>query len=326
METTADLAWSHGSARVTATAAMLTELSLQVGGRTVHPLARAPWSPVDPGVAELPGHLRVLGGDFLALPFGSAEVPGDAPDPWRRAARPANTPAHGDPADLAWRLESHGDAVSATLTLPAHRPVERVRRRIRGVEGRARVEIDVDIVPRSTHRTSLGLHPILALPESGSARIDVAFDTGRVWPGRLHARSRPVPDAVFSSLDAVPTPAGRADLSIVPPPHPTEEVVQLVGARSPFHLHRDDGVTVVVEWDDELLPSLLLWLSDRALTQAPWSGAYRGLGVEPVASAFDFSEATSLAANPLATTGARTWIALEAGTTMTTTYAIEALV
>ncbi len=44
----------------------------------------------------------------------------------------------------------------------------------------------------------------------------------------------------------------------------------------------------------------MLWISDRALQEAPWNGRYRGLGVEPVAAAFDFGEAASAGPNPIA--------------------------
>lgn len=323
-----DVEWSHGRARLHSTAAMLTDLTLETPHGPRHPLAAATWTPDDPAAAQAPAHVRVLGGDFIALPFGSTTVPADAPPAWRRVDGPANTPAHGLPADADWRLR-HDPATNiahATFVPSAGHAIERLQRTVRGVPGRARVEFTLEATARVSHRTSLGLHPILALPENGHARIDVDFEAGRAWPGRLHARSRPLPDAVFSRLDAVPTSRGRADLSIVPAPHPTEEVVQLVGARSPFRLRHDDGTTVVVEWDDGLLPSLLLWLSDRSIDEAPWRGRYRGLGVEPIASAFDFGLATSLADNPLARAGALTALSLEAGRTLRTHHAIEVLV
>lgn len=335
MDDSVELAWSHGRGRVHATAAMLRDLTLTAGGRRVQSLAQATWDPGDAEVTGLPGHLRMLGGDFVCLPFGSATVPPDAPEDWRRVGAPVPVPPHGITADASWQLtpdttEEGATAVTATLVPPPEHDVARIVRRVRPVPGRARIEFDLEVTARRPHRTSLGLHPILALPPVGSprgARLDVGFAWGCVWPGRLHEDGRPAPAARFTSLDAVPAAAGgTVDLTRLPPPHPTEEVVQLVGARSPFRLHHADGTTVAVEWDDTLFDSLMLWLSDRGLPSVPWRGAYRGLGVEPVVSAFDFSATTSASDNPLRRDGARTTLALSPAAPLRTTHAIEVIV
>lgn len=335
MDDSVELVWSHGRGRVHATAAMLRDLTVTAGGRRVQPLAQAAWGPQDPEVAGLPGHLRMLGGDFVCLPFGSAAVPSDAPKDWRRVGTPVPVPPHGITADASWCLttdtaEEGATAVTATLVTPPEHDVARIVRRARPVPGHARIEFDLELTARRPHRTSLGLHPILALPPVGSpggARLDVVFSWGCVWPGRLHENGRPAPAARFTSLDAVPAATGgTVDLTPLPPPHPTEEVVQLVGARSPFRLHHADGTVVVVEWDDTLFDSLLLWLSDRGLPEAPWRGAYRGLGVEPVVSAFDFSATTSASDNPLSRDGAHTALALSPAAPLRTTHAIEVIV
>ncbi len=326
-----DVAWDRGAASMVSTAAMLTRASFLIGSRRIAPFARAPWKPDDDDLRTQPGHVRVLGGDFVALPFGSAPVPLKAPCAWRgsrdrgAAGADAPSPPHGEPADRDWRLRSLGPAsLEAELELAAG-GVKRLRRRVTGVPGRARIEFELDIEPRSTHRTSIGLHPILALPRRGMARIEVGFSWGRVWPVRLHPDARPLPDAVFTALDSVPAPRGRVDLSLLPPAHPTEEVVQLVDARSPALIRHADGTVVAIEWDDDVLSSLLLWISDRGIPNPPWNHRYRGLGVEPVASAFDFPLATSLADNPLSDAGARTWITLEAGRTLRVRHAVEVM-
>lgn len=282
MSESLELVWDRGRASVAATAAMLTDVVFHGIPRHARPFAQAPWAPDDEDVMASPGHLRVLGGDFVCLPFGSAPVPSDAPAAWRHASRAAHVgqripqPPHGHPADARWRLRSADDAtVDAELTLPTG-DVERLRRRVRGVPGRARLEFELEVVSRRDHRTSMGLHPILALPDDGEASIDVAFAWGRVWPGSLHPDARPLPDAMFTALDAVPARGGRADLTRLPPPHPTEEIVQLVGARSPLRIRHDDGTVVVVEWDHVVFPSVLLWLSDRGLAAPPWRGGIAG--------------------------------------------------
>jgi hypothetical protein len=329
MDDVVELTWSHGRARVHATAAMLDDLVVTPDARSIAPLARRTWDSTDEAVQALPGHLRVLGGDFVCAPFGSALVPADAPPHWQAVASALPAPAHGIAADASWHLTADGPGgITATVEPDASSPLARLVRRIRGISGRARVEFDLEITARRAHRTTLGLHPILALPPAPAA-IEVDFAWGRVWPGRLHPAGRPLPDTTFTSLAEVPAvrePGGHVDLSRVPSPHPTEEVVQLVGARSPFTLRRDDGVRVVVEWDDATFDSLLLWSSDRGIDAPPWNGRYRGLGVEPVISAFDLPPGTSLAGNPLSAAGARTSIELHPHRPVRTWHAIEVLV
>ncbi len=335
MDDVVELSWSHGQARVDATAAMLDDLVVTPGGRPVSPLARRTWAPTDDTARALPGHLRMLGGDFVGAPFGSAAIPTDAPPAWQRVATALPSPAHGIAADARWHLAADGTAaLTATLDTPHPHPLGRLVRRIRGVPGRARVEFNLEISARRTHRTTVGLHPILALPpntpsSARSAAIEVDFAWGRVWPGRLHPAARPMPDAVFTSLAEVAAASevgATVDLTRVPPPAPTEEVVQLVGARSPFTLRHDDGTRVVVEWDDAAFDSVMLWISDRGIAGPPWNGTYRGLGVEPVISAFDLPPGTSLANNPLSEAGARTSVALQQGRTFHAWHAIEVLV
>jgi hypothetical protein len=68
---------------------------------------------------------------------------------------------------------------------------------------------------------------------------------------------------------------------------------------------------IEIDWDSAALPHAMIWLSDRQLSDAPWNGRYRGLGIEPIASAFDFPAAVSTAPNPLSEAGHRTWIDLD---------------
>jgi hypothetical protein len=101
------------------------------------------------------------------------------------------------------------------------------------------------------------------------------------------------------------------DLSRLPLGPPVEDVVQLCGIRGPVRvINDDDGYELQLDWDRSVLPHLLIWLSDRGLPDAPWHGAYRGLGLEPVASAFDLDPAVSVAPNPLSEAGFATAVTL----------------
>ena len=57
----------------------------------------------------------------------------------------------------------------------------------------------------------------------------------------------------------------------------------------------------------------MVWIHDRGIDVPPWNGTYRGIGIEPLASAFDAPWALSTAENPLAEAGFPTALAVSAG-------------
>ena len=313
--TTRRIAWGGGTAEICSTAGMLTDAEFHLGDRRVRPLARAPWHAADPVVAGEPGHVRVLGGEFVCLPFGSAPVPVDAAAGWRIAAAP-NEPPHGPPADLEWTFPDPPGDDSARLVLDLHSDadVRRLERTVRGIPGDTGLEFELTVHARRAHRSPVGLHPILRLPAAGEhLRISARFGEGLTYPGTLDGGSGLLhPAASFSDLRAVPARKGFVDLAVLSSSDPPrEEVVQLLDARSPIVVHSSGGYRVEVHWDDALLPSVLLWVSDRHLSGMPWGGSYRGLGVEPIASAFDLPAGVSLGSNPIAARGVATSLAFD---------------
>ena len=70
MTSTHKLRWSHGDATIVSTSAMLTDATFILPNGPFKPFARAPWvgTVSDPAIV---GHLRVLAGDFVGLPFGT---------------------------------------------------------------------------------------------------------------------------------------------------------------------------------------------------------------------------------------------------------------
>jgi len=70
---------------------------------------------------------------------------------------------------------------------------------------------------------------------------------------------------------------------------------------------------VVLDWDRDQLPNCNLWVHDRAHDAAPWRRSFRGVAIEPSATAFDLAHAVSGGDNPLRRQGVRTAIPLEPG-------------
>ncbi len=80
-----------------------------------------------------------------------------------------------------------------------------------------------------------------------------------------------------------------------------------------------------LSWDTDILPSCLLWPSDRALADPPWNQRFRGLGIEPIAGVFDAAREVAIERNPLNDEGVRTAVSIEPGNPVTIRYRIEAV-
>lgn len=307
-----ELRWSHGSARVLPMAAMLAECVFQVAGREFSPFASAPWMDADvPGVT---GHLAVLGGDFACLPFGiGREMWGAAPPDWAAVlSGPTVGPIHGPAAEADWVvLEASDSAIRLGLDYPAESPVLRVERSIAARQGVAGLDFAFVIHARRRAAISAGLHPILRLPEEpGRLALTAAFDFGLTHPA--------YGAEAFATLEEV-------GLSHVPLSPRRDLNAQLCGMRGPLRaVWLDEGMGVLLDWDRALLPSLQIWHTDRGIGGAPWHNSYRGIGVEPIASAFDLDTSVSCTLNPISARGVATCLTIDPAAPVTLRHSITA--
>lgn len=291
----------------------MTTLEVQVDGRWVSPLYVAPWKE-----SEADGLLTHLRGDFLCVPFGVAPDSMDGyPDAWRDLDPGVTTWGHGFSSNGRWTLEDSGEgSADFVLTYPPGDAIEWVRRRVQCIDGG--VEITDSILAATTAIMPLGLHPMLRLPEATAA--------GRlVLPDCDFAVTRPVgadesavlvADARIKDLRAAPlADGGTIDLTLVPLPVDTEEVVLLCNVHQALVAfeNREEGYRVTLEWDPTLLQHLQLWFSNRGRSLAPWNGRNLCLGVEPVTAPFDLGASIAAQANPLSAAGAATAVTLEPG-------------
>ncbi|WP_018387529.1 hypothetical protein [Ancylobacter sp. FA202] len=310
------LDWARGALRVLPVGAMLAELVFDLPDGPFAPFARPHWSPDAPSLSALPAHLRHLGAEFVCLPFGVGG-PLDAIAPaWRPLAlERRNDPAHGLAANAVWTVEEHrADRLRLTLDYPAAHAVRRLTRVLTVSPEAPALDLELIVDVRRPTRLPLGLHPILSLdvPEA-SLHLKARFRRGFTYPAAVPGGAmRAAIGRDFSCLSAVPAGAGGIiDLSCLPKAAPMEDVVQLCGVEGPVEaVFAARGAVLSLDWDRALLPSCQLWISDRALTDAPWSGRYRGLGIEPIAACFDFAEPVSLADNPIAAAGTMTSLAV----------------
>lgn len=326
-----DLAWAHGFLRAIPTGAMITELSFRrAPDRVFSPFARRHWSPRDPGCAGLPPHLRHLGAEFACLPFGVGGPLLEIAPSWRElGVEQSNVSAHGPAANDEWRLEERSATrLRFVLDYPADHAVRRLTRVLSVRPDAPALDLSLRIEARREARVSVGLHPILSLdvpPES--LHIRAAFRRGFTYPAAVPGGAmRTAIGRGFDRLETVPArEGGTVDLTRLPKAMPVEDVVQLCDLEGPVEIaFTGQDATLTLEWDRRLLPSCQLWISDRALADAPWAGRYRGLGVEPIASCFDLAEAVSLADNPIRAGGTPTCLAITPDRVTEIGYRVEA--
>ena len=300
------LKWSHGEATVLTTAAMLAECRFALPSGEFSPFAHAPWTG-SISDRKISGHLRELGGDFVCLPFGIGRETKNPPQNWEHLLTGATAGlVHGPAADGEWEvLKASASAITLGLHYPETSPVMRVERTVTGRANEPALDCEFRIFARRRAAISTGLHPILRLPEKpGRLQISANFTFGLTHPAYGGEE--------FSSLDSVRGLSGVVDLSHVPVLPRTDINVQLCGMLGPLRaIYLDEGAGLEIDWNRKLLPSLQIWHTDGGISGAPWHNTYRGIGLEPVASAFDLDSSVSCAPNPINARGVATAIQLD---------------
>lgn len=298
------LRWARGEVTVQALGGMLAPITFRLaGGASVSPLQVAPWG--DDHDERWPGVLRRLRGEWPCLPFGASRAPQGLPEGW--AAHPADDGwDHGYPANHDWHLIEQTDTV---LTVGIHYPpdsaVDRLERTVRPEPDAAAVHVELRVFARRSCQVPLALHPTFAVPATG-------VHITRALARRIHTYPVPTepgvsrlrPNASGASLDALPmADGGTGDFHRLPLPYATEELMQLEGCQAPIELHYlAERVRVRLDWDTQVLPDALLWISNGGRRHAPWSGRHYALGVEPMSGFFDLGRVvTPDARHPLAT-------------------------
>jgi hypothetical protein len=155
--------------------------------------------------------------------------------------------------------------------------------------------------------------------------INADFSLAWSYPGILEPdRMVCEPGQQFKSLrDAPRRHGGRIDLHRLPLGPPTEDVVLMAGMRRPvcatFH---GESFVLELDWNREQLPHCMMWMHDRGSDAEPWAGRYRGLGLEPMAAAFDGPWSLSVGPNPLNAAGYATSVLIRPHATAQLTCAL----
>jgi hypothetical protein len=267
-----------------------------VGGRIVQPFAVAPWFDDPPErLATLPPLLHRMRGEWPCVPFGMPAPRRDLAPDWMAGLGPddiaIDDQPHGAASGSHWLPVAADDtSVHLVIDLPAPHPIARMNRTVAADPDRPALHMSLSVTPRADADLPIGLHPVFALPsDPGAARL-VLRPSARAWtfPAMVEPGiSRFAPD----QRDADPTrialtDGGTVDVTSLPLPFATEELVLLTGPDGAIDLVAD-GVRTELRWDAGVFPSCLLWLSNRGRTAYPWNGRHLAIGIEPVCAPFD---------------------------------------
>lgn len=324
------LRWAHGEVTVRAVGGMIAPVDFEIGpGRRISPLHVAPWAGEanDAGATAvaLPPLLAGLRGEWPCLPYGPARIPDNLPADWHAQA-PADVWDHGYCANHRWQLvEQTPTQLVLAIDLPESEAVARLERRIRVAPDAPSVTVELLIEPRRNAVVPFALHPTFVVPDTGVEIVGGGYAQAHTYPMPAEPGvSRLQPGRCAASLESLPLAGGGTlDLTRLPLPFKTEELLQLECCKPPFVLRYPAlGAEVALDWDVGALPDALLWVSNGGRGQAPWSGRHYALGIEPDNSCFDLSRvATPPADHPLA---GRRGIELKAGVALRIAYQLSA--
>ncbi len=327
---------AYGRLRLQSNGGMLGPAEFTLPGRgKISPLTCPNWA----GRKSWLPMLRHLCGDFVCIPYGAPDTSDALPEHWRGGAQKGIVQDrwfHGYSANSPWDISPDADdATSATMIClpPEPHPISRVTRRVSLLPDAPGYHVELSIHARRDVKFPLSLHPCFNLPDqAGALRLETA-NAGRGWtyPVPVVPDHSPIaPDARFDTLTAVPrADGGVADMSRFPPSERCEALLQLPAPDGLVRLiDEQSGYAIRFEYDADLLPCLVIWVSNHGRDEAPFDGGFRTLGIEAVAGAFDLGPGVSnWAQNPIAREGVATTIALSAGQKLTTqsTVTIEAV-
>lgn len=314
------LKWAHGEAEVQALGGMLAPVRFDLGGgRSVSPLHVAPWE----DDVHRPGLMRALRGEWPCLPFGMVDVPTGLPPDFR--IRDADDDwAHGYGANHMWQLVEQSDRMlTLQIAYPSGSEIERLERKIEVEPDAPALVVSLTVHARRDVNLPFALHPTFAVPVGGVEILACEYQAIYSYPVPPEPGvSRILPNNTISTLKEIPTTQGLMDVTRLPLPETTEELLQIAECKPPFVLrYPEQHADVSLDWNAEELPDALLWISNGGRTHEPWSGRHFAVGVEPANSFFDLSRVAIPPANhPLA---GRTGMVFKAGVPRTITYRLS---
>lgn len=266
------LSSSTGTAEVRSLGGMLQNLRfLFADGDTFAPLAQADWTEENHGETNrVAPHLQRLGGEWPCVPFGTS---------------PSDPQHHGYGSNAHWTCVSQSQGrIELVIDYPESHVVRQLRRTVELSEAAPRVACSLSISVREACELPVGLHPIFRLPtdapvylsQGASALLEPMPEEIRPSHFRLVAAK----ESVLIADNGQDVDFSRSYTGL------STELVQAHNAGGKVEVaYPYEGKKAVLHWDENALPHCLFWLANPH--QFENLGAFRGLGVEPIASWFD---------------------------------------
>ena len=280
----------------------------------IRPYYISPWQ--GEGLSINEPVLVPLRGDFFCMPFGAG-----------CDYRGKRYETHGETSGRRWTLagvEKTGLLTTIKLTMKTSKPPGRVTKRLHLVDGQ-NVVYSRHVLEGFSIRVPLGHHATLAVPaRPGTLLVSTSpFVFGRTNPELFgdpedgEYQSLAI-DAPFVDLKRVPLIWRRprlGDCSALPTREGFTDLLCCACKAEVF-----PAWTAAVEteqrylWfslkDPAVLPSLLMWISNRGRHGSPWNGRNRCLGLEDVCAFFAAGLGRSVRPNALSRAGAATAVKL----------------
>jgi len=291
--------------------------------RPVQPYYIAPWHGETPPPNE--PVLVPLRGDFFCLPFGAGSTVGGV-----------THPTHGEPATRRWTCvgADRADGVtSLTLSMRTRVLPGKVTKDLYLVDGHNVVYVQ-HLLAGFSCRTTLGHHATLAMPaELGGVRV--AHSPARFGLTCPTENERPEAGSYasvqlakrFRDLSDVPLrwkDQPRGDFSRLPAREGFTDLLAVFAKDAPVAWAAATFARERYLWfslkDPAVLPTLLLWVSNRGRHAPPWNGRNRCLGMEDVCGFLAEGRAASLRPNALLRSGVPTWCRLSPKTPTVINY------
>jgi hypothetical protein len=282
-------------------------------GKTLAPFSTMPWWK-EPYIEDADWIIRVLGGDFFCLPFGSNVEPVDG----------TKYLLHGRTANECWepvRVEEKKGETTLVVRMDLDQPGSEVEKTLRVVEGHP-VIYQRHIVRGLTLKSPVAHHPTLACPpEPGSAIIDFTTPlAGFTLPTPVDIPENKgygllVPNVPVTDRTRVPTVyGGFVDITRYPLRRGHEDGVLFVSDPT-----RDFAFTSVTMpgkgllyfqlKDPKVFSETIFWMCDGGRYSAPFNGRAIGvLGAEEITGYFWIGIKPSIEPNPLSQKGYRTFV------------------
>ncbi|WP_413774707.1 hypothetical protein [Mesorhizobium sp. AR10] len=301
----------------------LADMAVDIDGRRLQPLHRAPWVDARETLPEnLPEGTVRLSGDFLCAPFSRSDI--------------EDAPLHGWPANSAW------DVVDSQATSDGWRATFRLQRKVMGAT------VDKILTLRDDHpflyqehvfsggsgAISVAHHPMTAMKNGGrlafSRKRFAATLDDPLEPDPARGRFLLAYPARSTDMTHFPDAAGGTiDLTDYRMDQLREDFITLVEADhggpgwTALARRAEEDLVLVLKNPAEL-PVTMLWLSNGGRDYAPWNGRHRGvLGIEDGRASV--GHAASVGDNWLKREGVATAFALDEGSKVSFRHVIGAV-